>query len=130
MSALGSSSKSRAVAATKKKCSHDRQGLRVQEFTRSTTNTDRGFGRIGVLMIATQIMEQRARDYSPSTEDFAALLDESLSGSAPAEGSVVKGKIVAIEKDLAVIDVGLKTEGRVPLKECGISGQQPSLGDE
>ena len=38
----------------------------------------------------------------------------------PIEGSVVKGKIVAIEKDMAVIDVGLKMEGRVPLQEfCG-----------
>ena len=67
-------------------------------------------------MISTQTIEPKAREYNPTAEDFAALLDESLSGSAPSEGTVVKGKIVAIEKDLAVIDVGLKTEGRVPLK--------------
>ena len=55
-----------------------------------------------------------------------------LSGSAPAEGAVVKGKIVAIEKDLAVIDVGLKTEGRVPLKEFGTTalGTSVQVGDE
>jgi small subunit ribosomal protein S1 len=50
-------------------------------------------------------------------EDFAAMLDETFGTSDMAEGSVVKGTIVAIEKDLAVIDIGLKTEGRVALKE-------------
>src|ERR1700755_1851366 len=83
-------------------------------------------------MIATQTLEPRSREYNPTTDDFAALLDESLSGSAPAEGSVVKGKVVAIEKDLAVIDVGLKTEGRVPLKEFGMPGQAATVavGDD
>ena len=83
-------------------------------------------------MIATQTMEPRAKGYNPTAADFAALLDESLSGAAPVEGTVVKGKIVGIEKDLAVIDVGLKTEGRVPLKEFAAPGQAPSVkvGDE
>jgi ribosomal protein S1 len=53
----------------------------------------------------------------PSKEDFTALLNESFKVDTLAEGAVIKGTIVAIEKDLAVIDVGLKTEGRVPLKE-------------
>src|SRR3990170_4517667 len=68
----------------------------------------------------------------PSRDEFAALLEESLTGTALQEGSVVKGTIVGIEKDVAVIDVGLKTEGRVPLKEFGISGRAPdlSVGDE
>lgn len=56
---------------------------------------------------------------NPTREDFAALLAESLTASDVAEGTVVKGTVVAIEKDLAVIDVGLKVEGRVPLKEFG-----------
>ena len=51
---------------------------------------------------------------TPSTEDFAQLLEESFVTSSMEEGSVVKGKVVGFEKDLAVIDVGLKTEGRVP----------------
>ena len=48
------------------------------------------------------------------------------------EGSVVKGTVVAIEKDLAVIDVGLKTEGRIPLKEFGVAGNEAGVkvGDE
>ncbi len=58
-----------------------------------------------------------ARDMNPSREDFAALLDEALASDSLQEGMVVKGIIVAIEKDLALIDVGLKMEGRVPVKE-------------
>jgi small subunit ribosomal protein S1 len=60
---------------------------------------------------------------NPSRDDFAALLDESLGGRDFMEGQVVHGKVVAIEKDFAIVDVGLKTEGRVSLKEFG-------LGDE
>ncbi|WP_417671572.1 S1 RNA-binding domain-containing protein, partial [Roseibium sp.] len=58
-------------------------------------------------------------ELNPSTEDFAALLEESFTQTDLYEGAVVKGTVVAIEKDLAVIDVGLKVEGRVPLKEFG-----------
>jgi small subunit ribosomal protein S1 len=68
----------------------------------------------------------------PTREDFAALLNESLSTSDVIEGMVVKGTIVAIEKELAVIDVGLKVEGRVPLKEFGIRARDGELkvGDQ
>ena len=54
---------------------------------------------------------------SPSRDDFAALLDESLGGRDFMEGTVVKGQVVGVEKDFAIIDVGLKTEGRVLMKE-------------
>jgi small subunit ribosomal protein S1 len=50
-------------------------------------------------------------------EDFAALLAESFGSNDAMEGSVIKGTVVAIEKDMAVVDVGLKTEGRIALKE-------------
>jgi len=56
---------------------------------------------------------------NPTRDDFSALLDESLGGRDFMEGQVVHGKVVAIEKDIAIIDVGLKTEGRVSLKEFG-----------
>src|SRR5680860_1506555 len=67
----------------------------------------------------------------PSYDEFAALLEESLSGAALQEGSVIKGTVVAIEKDVALIDVGLKTEGRVPLKEFSLPGRpsELSVGD-
>jgi small subunit ribosomal protein S1 len=57
---------------------------------------------------------------SPSRSDFEALLDESLGGRDFAEGTVVKGRVAAIEKDFAIIDVGLKTEGRISVKEFGV----------
>jgi small subunit ribosomal protein S1 len=68
----------------------------------------------------------------PTREDFAALLEESFGRADLQEGSVVKGKVVAIEKDIAVIDIGLKTEGRVPLKEFAGPGRDATLkiGDE
>ncbi|WP_099867083.1 30S ribosomal protein S1 [Pararhizobium haloflavum] len=69
---------------------------------------------------------------NPTREDFAALLEESFSGNDIAEGYVAKGKVTAIEKDMAIIDVGLKVEGRVPLKEFGAKGRdgQMNVGDE
>jgi small subunit ribosomal protein S1 len=57
---------------------------------------------------------------NPSRGDFEALLDESMGGRDFAEGTVVKGIVAAIEKDFAIIDVGLKTEGRIPVKEFGV----------
>ncbi|MGL4443927.1 MAG: 30S ribosomal protein S1 [Alsobacter sp.] len=69
---------------------------------------------------------------NPSREDFAALLDESFGKSDALEGSVVKGRVVAIEKDMAVIDIGLKTEGRVALREFAGPGREGAIvvGDE
>jgi small subunit ribosomal protein S1 len=64
---------------------------------------------------------------APSREDFAALLDESFGNGNLQEGSVIKGTVVGIEKDVAVIDVGLKTEGRVPLREFSGPGRANEL---
>ncbi|MDO9367275.1 MAG: 30S ribosomal protein S1 [Sphingopyxis sp.] len=69
----------------------------------------------------------------PTRDDFAAMLDESLGGADGGfEGRVVKGTVTAIENDLAVIDIGLKSEGRVPLREFAMPGQKAdiSVGDE
>jgi small subunit ribosomal protein S1 len=68
-----------------------------------------------------------SKDLTPTREDFAALLSETLSEEDAFEGSVVKGTVTAIEKDLAVIDVGLKMEGRVPLREFGLPGKPADL---
>ena len=64
---------------------------------------------------------------NPSRDDFAEMLEASLVGRPQFEETVVKGVITAIEKDVAVIDVGLKTEGRVPLKEFSQPGQDVTL---
>ncbi|WP_036293463.1 30S ribosomal protein S1 [Methylosinus sp. PW1] len=73
-----------------------------------------------------------AAERAPSREDFAALLEESYGENEAFEGSVIKGRVVAIEKDVAVIDVGLKTEGRVALKEFTGFGRDPApkVGEE
>ena len=70
---------------------------------------------------------------NPTRDDFAALLDESLGGADGGfEGRVVKGTVTAIDNDHAVIDVGLKSEGRVALREFAMPGQKADLkvGDE
>ncbi|MGB2072906.1 MAG: S1 RNA-binding domain-containing protein, partial [Candidatus Puniceispirillaceae bacterium] len=67
-----------------------------------------------------------------ATENFADLLAESFGEGTNVEGSVVRGFVIGIEGDAVVIDVGLKSEGRVPLKELAAPGQQAnvSIGDE
>jgi small subunit ribosomal protein S1 len=64
---------------------------------------------------------------SSAREDFAKMIDESFSDGHLQEGSVVKGTVVGIEKDLAVIDVGLKTEGRVALREFSGPGRNTEI---
>jgi small subunit ribosomal protein S1 len=64
---------------------------------------------------------------APTREDFAAMLDESFHTGNLQEGAVIKGTVVGIEKDLAVIDVGLKTEGRVALREFAGPGRQNEI---
>ena len=64
----------------------------------------------------------------PTRDDFAAMLDESLGGKDKGfEGRVVKGTVTAVENDLVLIDVGLKSEGRVPLREFSMPGQKADL---
>ncbi len=60
-------------------------------------------------------------------ESFAALLNESMGVANSLEGTVVKGRVISIENDAALIDVGLKSEGRVPLKEFAAGGQEPEI---
>lgn len=69
----------------------------------------------------------------PTRDDFAAMLNESLGGEDQGfEGRVVKGTVTGIENDMAVIDVGLKSEGRVALREFAAPGQKATIaiGDE
>jgi small subunit ribosomal protein S1 len=77
-------------------------------------------------------MAKTAASLNPTREDFEAMLNEAYGTATSAEGSVVKGRVVAVENDFAIIDVGLKTEGKVPLKEFSQPGKDFSLkpGDE
>ena len=69
---------------------------------------------------------------SPSMDEFTAMLNETLAEDIAYEGNVVRGRVVGIEKDFAVIDVGLKMEGRVPLREFAVAGKAAEIkpGDE
>ncbi|QIG48709.1 30S ribosomal protein S1 [Nordella sp. HKS 07] len=77
-------------------------------------------------------MAKAAESLNPTRADFEALLAESFGTQTSAEGSVVKGRVVAVENDFAIIDVGLKTEGRIALKEFSQPGKDGTLkvGDE
>ena len=66
-------------------------------------------------------------DKMPLPESFAALLEESLGSGSSLEGTVIKGTVVSIENDICLIDVGLKSEGRVPLKEFSVAGSAPEI---
>ncbi|WP_159347810.1 30S ribosomal protein S1 [Roseomonas harenae] len=60
-------------------------------------------------------------------EDFASMLDETLGADTGFAGSVVTGKVIRIDDDVAVVDVGLKSEGRVPLREFAAPGQKAEV---
>tara|TARA_E500000178_G_scaffold50485_1_gene45921 strand:+ start:3970 stop:5751 length:1782 start_codon:yes stop_codon:yes gene_type:complete len=68
---------------------------------------------------------------NPTIDDFAALLDESMSKINLSEGTIIKGVVTALENDFVIVDVGLKTEGRVPLREFKSSAGQitPQVGE-
>jgi small subunit ribosomal protein S1 len=76
--------------------------------------------------------QQHSESLNPSKEDFAAMLDETLADDIAYEGNVMRGKVVGLEKEFAIVDVGLKMEGRVPLKEFAVAGKPANLnvGDE
>ena len=82
-----------------------------------------GATALGVGTIVAVASEQA----NPTRDDFAALLEESFQQTTLEEGNVVLGQVVVIEKDVAIVDVGLKTEGRVPLKEFGAPGREHGL---
>ena len=73
------------------------------------------------MAVATQ------RNTAAEKESFAALLDESLGTRSGLEGTVIKGTVVAVENDSVLIDVGLKSEGRVALKEFATPGRSPEI---
>jgi small subunit ribosomal protein S1 len=82
--------------------------------------------------MAEQLAGDTREKYSTG-ENFAELLEESLGDGGPLEGSVLKGNVISIENDMVVVDVGLKSAGRIAVKEFLSPGQQqPDLvpGDE
>ena len=74
---------------------------------------------------------ETAADHQPPMEDFAAMLEESFQQKDKIEGTVVTGTVISIENDEALVDVGLKAEGRVPIKEFSTQGHpvEVKVGD-
>jgi small subunit ribosomal protein S1 len=68
---------------------------------------------------------------NPTRDDFAALLDQSFESRGMVEGRVIAATVVALEHDFVVVDIGLKTEGRIPLREFLVDdgAGQPKAGD-
>ena len=65
---------------------------------------------------------------TPTTDDFAAMLEESFAGTAMMEGRVVPATVTAVGSDFITVDVGLKTEGRIPAKEFSQDEVAPTVG--
>jgi small subunit ribosomal protein S1 len=60
---------------------------------------------------------------NPSRDDFSALLEESFGARGGlTEGKVISATVVSIENDFVLVDIGLKTEGRIPVREFGLEG--------
>jgi small subunit ribosomal protein S1 len=72
-------------------------------------------------------MAQPAQAFNMEIEDFGALFEESQKDSGKNEGAVITGIVVAVEKDVVIVDVGLKSEGRIPLREFMVGGTTPEL---
>jgi len=69
----------------------------------------------------------RVADDHIGGEDFASLLDETLGRDSSFDGSVVTGRVIRLTDEFAIVDVGLKSEGRVALKEFGVPGASPDV---
>ncbi len=70
-----------------------------------------------------------AETLTPSRDDFASMFEFSFAGSQMQEGRVVPATVVSIENDAVVVDVGLKTEGRIALREFHQDDEMPKKGD-
>ena len=65
---------------------------------------------------------------NPTTDDFAAMFEGSVAADTMTEGKVIPATVISVENDVVVVDVGLKTEGRIPLKEFFLDENQPETG--
>ncbi|MGE3769424.1 MAG: 30S ribosomal protein S1 [Bdellovibrionales bacterium] len=85
--------------------------------------------RAATLLKETQLAKSGK---APAKDSFAALLDETLGKAKGLEGSVLKGRILSVDDDFVTVDVGLKSEGHIPVREFCLPGQKPevSVGDE
>ena len=67
--------------------------------------------------------------FNPTTDDFAAMFESSTAASAMQEGQVIPATVIRIDNDAVLVDIGLKTEGRIPVKEFSMEDKEPEAGD-
>ena len=72
---------------------------------------------------------QMSDNFNPSTDDFAAMFESSTAASAMQEGQVIPATVIRIDNDAVLVDIGLKTEGRIPVKEFSMEDKEPEAGD-
>jgi small subunit ribosomal protein S1 len=72
-------------------------------------------------------MAKSAVSMNPTRDDFASLLEEAYLDRPVSENTVVKGKVLAIENEFVIIDVGLKTEGKIAVKEFAMPGKESTI---
>jgi small subunit ribosomal protein S1 len=75
----------------------------------------------------SQVSTALSNDFDMEMEDFGKLFEESLKTTGQKEGSVITGTVISIEKDTVIVDVGLKSEGRIPLREFQVGNAAPEL---
>jgi small subunit ribosomal protein S1 len=66
---------------------------------------------------------------NPTSADFASMFESSAAAGAMQEGQVIPATVLRIDNDAIVVDIGLKTEGRIPVKEFALEDKQPAPGD-
>jgi small subunit ribosomal protein S1 len=72
---------------------------------------------------------QMSDNFNPTTDDFAAMFESSTAASAMQEGQVIPATVIRIDNDAVLVDIGLKTEGRIPVKEFSMEDKEPAPGD-
>ena len=72
---------------------------------------------------------QMSDSFNPTTDDFAAMFESSTAASAMQEGQVIPATVIRIDNDAVLVDIGLKTEGRIPVKEFSMEDKEPAPGD-
>ncbi|WP_269147109.1 30S ribosomal protein S1 [Rhodospirillum rubrum] len=96
-------------------------------FVFKTAGTNRQAGKHDAYERINQHMADSAQDLAFTAENFESLLNEQLGESGGLEGSVLTGTVIGVSGDFAVVDVGLKSEGRVPLKEFSRGGDDAEI---
>ena len=73
--------------------------------------------------------DKMTKSMNPTPADFASMFESSAAAGAMKEGQVIPATVLRIDNDSIVVDIGLKTEGRIDIKEFSLDDKQPAPGD-